>query len=109
MAFFNKKEDVIKIELTPYGRSLLSKGKLKPAFYAFFDDDILYDSEAAGFSENQNKIQTRIIQETPFLKPVRCVESPETLISLIGTGSYPHILTKLILPNNSDRNIRCNK
>ena len=43
MSFFNKKEDVIDIELTQYGKYLLSKGKLKPAFYAFSDDEIIYD------------------------------------------------------------------
>lgn len=32
MAFFNKKTDVMDIELTPYGRYLLSIGRLKPAF-----------------------------------------------------------------------------
>ena len=64
MTFFNKKEDVVSIELTPYGRSLLAKGKLKPAYYAFFDDDILYDAGAAGFSEDNNQIQTRIVDET---------------------------------------------
>ena len=75
MPFFDRKEDVINIELTPYGRSLLSRGDLKPAFYSFFDDDILYDSKAAGFSEEQNVIQTRIIEETPRLKPQRCYKS----------------------------------
>ncbi len=48
MTFFNKKEETIGIELTPYGRSLLAKGKLMPAYYAFFDDDILYDVMAGG-------------------------------------------------------------
>ena len=51
MTFFNKDEDVMKIELTPHGRKLLSHGKLKPFYYAFYDDDILYDSDRAGFSE----------------------------------------------------------
>ncbi len=69
MTFFNKKEDVMKIELTPHGRDLLRKGQLSPKYYAFFDDDILYDTTAAGFSENNNEIKTRIINDTPSLKP----------------------------------------
>ena len=77
MTFFNKKEDVVSIELTPYGRSLLAKGKLKPAYYAFFDDDILYDAGAAGFSEDNNQIQTRIVDETPRLRPQRDLQSVE--------------------------------
>jgi hypothetical protein len=82
MTFFNKKEDVINIELTPYGRSLIAKGELLPEYYAFFDDDILYDAMAAGEStaEDQNLIQTRILTETPRLKTQRDLISPESLI-----------------------------
>ena len=42
MGFFNRKEEVIDLQLTPHGKYLLSKGKLKPAYYAFFDDDIFF-------------------------------------------------------------------
>ena len=45
MTFFNKKEEVIELQLTPYGKRLLSIGKMQPTYYAFFDDDILYDSK----------------------------------------------------------------
>ena len=68
MTFFNKKEDVLEIKLTPYGRKLLSHGKLKPEFYAFYDDDILYDSGKAGFSESNTQTKTRILSETPSLR-----------------------------------------
>ena len=60
MAFFNKKEDVIDIELTQFGKYLLSKGELKPEYYAFFDDDIIYDSQYGGTTEGQNDSQGRI-------------------------------------------------
>jgi len=60
MTFFDPKEDVIDIELTQYGKHLLSKGKWNPYYYAFFDDDILYDSQYAGIVELQNDAQTRI-------------------------------------------------
>ena len=40
MKFFNKKEDVLDIQLTQYGKHLLSKGELEPTYYAFFDDDV---------------------------------------------------------------------
>ena len=65
MAFFNPKEEVIDIELTQYGKNLLTRGKFKPAFYAFFDDDIIYDSTYAGFAEIQNNIEERIQNQTP--------------------------------------------
>jgi len=64
MKFFNRKEEVLDIQLTQYGKHLLSAGELKPEFYAFFDDDILYDGEYADVSENQNDIAGRI-KETP--------------------------------------------
>ena len=56
MTFFNKKEEVIQIKLTQYGKHLLSKGKFKPTYYAFFDDSVLYDSNYAGHTEVQNDI-----------------------------------------------------
>ena len=69
MTFFNKKEDVIKIELTPHGRKLLSQGKLMPSYYAFLDDDILYDGTQGGVSENNSQSKDRILSETPYMKP----------------------------------------
>ena len=60
MSFINKKEEVIKLELTQFGKRLLSKGNFKPQYYQFFDDDIIYDSNYAGTDEKQNNIQTRI-------------------------------------------------
>jgi hypothetical protein len=81
MTFFDKKQDVLKIELTPYGRSLLSNGKLMPKYYAFFDDDIVYDVAAIGGTETQDQIKQRIVNETPRLRPQRDLVSPEKLIS----------------------------
>ena len=69
MTFFNKKEDVIKLELTPHGRKLLSEGKMKPFYYAFLDDDILYDSSKGGLSENNTQTKNRILSQTIYMKP----------------------------------------
>ena len=69
MTFFNKKEDVIKIELTPHGRKMLSQGKLKPSYYTFLDDDILYDVAKGGGSEDNSETKDRILSETPYMKP----------------------------------------
>lgn len=69
MSFFDSKEEIIDIELTNHGKYLLSKGKFKPEFYAFFDDEIIYDSAYINLTESQNSIQTRILEETPFIKP----------------------------------------
>ena len=69
MSFFDKKTDVIKIELTPYGKRLLAKGKFKPAYYEFFDNDVLYDGNYASINEERNDIQNRIKNNTSYLKP----------------------------------------
>ena len=69
MTFFNKKEEVMKIELTPYGRYLLSIGKLKPHHYKFFDNNVIYDSKCMGLpDEDINNTHKRIKEETPILK-----------------------------------------
>jgi hypothetical protein len=83
MTFFDQKEEVLEIELTPYGRYLLSLGELIPAYYSFFDDDVTYDSDCIGFLEDQNVIEDRI-NETSRLrcqssyrrKGFRSVETP---------------------------------
>ena len=66
MKFFDPKEDVIDLKLTQYGKHLLSKGRLSPKFYAFFDDDIIYDIKWAesSLAENQSDIESRIQDET---------------------------------------------
>jgi len=56
------------IKLTEYGKRLLSKGKFKPKFYAFFDDGVLYDSQYGGFAEAQNDAEPRITKDTPQLE-----------------------------------------
>jgi len=64
MTFFNKKEDVLEIELTQFGKQLLSKGEFEPSYYAFYDDDIIYDNQFAGMinetGSNQKDIENRI-------------------------------------------------
>jgi hypothetical protein len=67
MTFFNKKTEVMNVELTPYGRYLYSIGKLKPKYYEFVDDDILY--RASGSTEKQEESHQRIMKETPKFKP----------------------------------------
>jgi hypothetical protein len=78
--FLNKKEQVIDIELTQYGKYLVSQGLWNPEFYEFFDDDILYDAEWAGsLDQFQNDIQERI-KTTPRLEPQYVWEGIETNI-----------------------------
>lgn len=66
MSFFDRKEEVIDIELTTYGRQLLSKGQLHPIYYSFSDQDIIYDIQHANLSENHNDAHNRITQYPRF-------------------------------------------
>ena len=91
MTFFNKKEDIIKIELTPYGRSMLAQGQLKPSYYSFYDDDILYDTDKAGFSESNANSKGRILTGSVSLKPItnnKGVESNLNSMVLLEHENY---------------------
>ena len=93
MTFFNRKEEVIDLKLTPYGRSQLALGRLDPQFYAFYDDDVLYDGDYAGLvGENQNHIESRI-KETPriHIQPTR-------------TSVYKNVIQTFSAPDESEDN-----
>ena len=68
MKFLNKKEQVFDIQLTPHGKHKLSAGTFNPVYYAFFDDNVIYDIEYAGGAEEQNKTHERIKNETQYLE-----------------------------------------
>ena len=80
MTFFNKKEEVLDIQLTQHGKRLLSEGDFTPVYYAFFDDGVIYDSKHAGFDEEQNNTVYRIKNETPTLKTQHVWSGAETRI-----------------------------
>ena len=102
MSFFDPKEEVLNIELTQYGKMLLSKGKFKPAYYAFFDDDIIYDSQYMGITESQNRTQERILTETAFSKPVYNFRSLEDSSREYAEYLFKESLAQL---NNLDREV----
>ena len=82
--FFNQKEEVINIELTPFGKGQFSKGIFSPAFYTFYDGSIIYDGEYANIIETQNQITNRITTETPKLKPnTKFATEPGSVYSLM--------------------------
>lgn len=71
MTFFNKKEEVVQLELTRLGRLKLSQGNFKPAYYEFLDDDVLYDRKnfTADVYEAQNEIKERIKEKLTLRSP----------------------------------------
>ncbi len=98
MQFFDDKEEVLDIVLTPYGESLMAKGLFSPEYYAFFDDDILYDADYAGVTtESQNDIEGRIQSETPRIKQASVYVGVESSINQINqiirnniSGDFPN-------------------
>ena len=96
MEFFDRKEEVLDLQLTQYGKYLLSIGKLSPSYYAFFDDDIDYDTQyqgdppaldhtavSAGPSESQKDTEDRI-KETPRIKVIHSVDTVEKSVNQIN-------------------------
>jgi hypothetical protein len=86
--FLNKKEQVFDLQLTPYGKRLLSNGKFVPVYYTFLDDNVLYDGQYAGVTESQNDIHKRIKEDTQYLEGLVQLHNVETstLSTLIETG-----------------------
>lgn len=68
MTFFDKKEEVLELKLSSYGKQKLAAGTFKPVYYAFFDDDVLYDGARAGIVEDNNNIEPRIQENTPSMR-----------------------------------------
>jgi|688.fasta_scaffold47218_2 hypothetical protein len=81
MAFIDPKEEVINIELTSYGKLLLSRGLFKPVYYSFHDEDIIYDLGYVSASEITSNAEVRIQENTPYLKPLYSFSSPTASIS----------------------------
>lgn len=69
MSLFDKKEEVLNTELTQYGKKMLSMGDFNPVYYAFYDEDIIYDSTYAQFSESHLDTKERIKDGLSF-KPL---------------------------------------
>lgn len=91
--FFDQKEEVINIELTPYGRQQFANGTLSPAYYAFYDKSIIYDGSYANITETRNQITNRITNETPRLKPVtRFTSTPGSVFSLASSKNRDDFL-----------------
>ncbi|MAH44372.1 hypothetical protein CMI37_00990 [Candidatus Pacearchaeota archaeon] len=78
--FLDKKEQAIDFQLTPYGKYKLSVGKFKPAYYSFFDTNVLYDSQYAGFKETQNNTHKRIKTDTSYLEGILSFEELENSV-----------------------------
>ena len=83
--FFDRKEQVMEVELTKYGKRAFSMGKFVPKFYSFHDDDVIYDSEFTPSGSIQ-KTNPKVSQE----RQNNIVERIETVprLSIISDGGW---------------------
>lgn len=100
MEFFDRKEEVLEIQLTQRGKKLLAEGEFKPHYYQFFDDDILYDTTGCGFDEAQNSSVPRI-KETPRPKTLNIVHGVETEFNIEKQLKFPK-QDKKVYPHNKN-------
>ena len=84
--FLNKKQDVIEFKLTSYGKHLLGRGNFKPIYYAFFNDNIIYDSQYFGRTEVQSEARKRIKEETQYLEGLTLFRDLEEINNRDGVG-----------------------
>jgi len=98
MEFFNPKEDVLDIQLTQYGKYLLSRGEFKPVYYTFHDEGVLYDSQWAGFEEQQNKAEERIQEETPYLRTRHVFYGVESSVNQFAAASEETLKAGDVVP-----------
>ncbi len=99
--FIDKKERVIDFQLTPLGRRKLARGALKPTYYSFYDDGVIYDSDYVGFDEAQNQIHQRIKNETSYIEGILSFEEIEISVP---PGNYLELAIEDtdILPHDYD-------
>ena len=85
MSFFNKKEEVMEVQLTQYGKYLLSKGKFEPVYYAFSDDEVLYDvSYGENAFETGKSSHKRIQNNTIRMRPLYEHEGAESRVTRLN-------------------------
>jgi len=100
--FINKKEQVFDLKLTSYAKYLMSIGKFKPAFYAFYDDNVLYNKKFTDntTTENQNNVDKRIKEETQYLESLVLFRSVERTLTE-NVGNMTDYYNALEVPNRS--------
>ncbi len=92
----DKKLNVYDFQLTNYGKYLMSIGQYAPKYYAFYDDNIVYDNMytktgsalTSPISESQNSINERIKNNTAYIGTLTTFEdvnaTDQQLVSVEG-------------------------
>jgi len=101
MSLFDSKQEVVNIELTSYGKKKLALGKFNPSYYAFFDDDVIYDASYAALTESANgEADDRVRKETPYLKTIYSIVGAETKLNK-GAGDQELLNNIRLYENNN--------
>ena len=90
MKFLDRKEQVLEIKMTAYGKSRLSNGMFNPTYYSFFDDDVIYDSQYGS-----NGSSTALEASTQVSDRVRESIRPEVQYNYAGVESSINHLSSI--------------
>jgi len=105
-SFFNKKEEVLDIQLTQFGKRLLATGKFKPVYYVFYDSNILYDGAHGDVTEVQNDIEGRIQEDTPQPRTQHVFSSRDRdfgeIVDILNDGNNVPDFTKIRMPSTAE-------
>jgi len=96
--FLNKKEQVYDLELTSYGRYLLSIGTFTPTYYSFLDDNVIYDIKYSSTAsadpqpfEGQSNINKRIKEETSYRQSQVFFRDVEDTLTSLDPDSISYV------------------
>tara|TARA_R110002020_G_scaffold343735_3_gene558092 strand:- start:7405 stop:9000 length:1596 start_codon:yes stop_codon:yes gene_type:complete len=88
--FIDKKEQVYDLKLTSYGNYLFSIGTFKPVYYAFLDDNVIYDKQYA-MARHASAVYTQINYNDDSLKTKSIIlkdsDSNSHTMTFIAPGS----------------------
>ena len=94
MKFLDRKEQVLELQMTQYGKSLLSRGSFKPVYYAFFDDDVVYDSEYMSTGADIAATSTSLENSTTTSDRIKKAIRPEPQYNYAGVETNINRLQK---------------
>jgi len=99
MTFFDSKEEVLDVQLTRYGRHMLSKGMMRPTFYAFFDDNVTYDSRYERYilTHLSSLLTIQKLAPTPALMTAKVFRANQEILSNLEYKKRLHTFTPSIL------------
>lgn len=88
MKFLDRKEQVLELQMTQYGKALMSRGVFQPAYYAFFDDDVVYDSEYMSTGGDTTATSIALENSVTTSDRIRDAIRPELQYNYAGVESW---------------------